>query len=86
MVIGVESKQLQELYQAVVGLPDNPDENGLIGDVKCLTALIREQNGRVRKNSKYIHILLGAYILAATIAGGMGVDEATGVISQLFGG
>ncbi len=64
-----QKEMTQELYQAVIGLPENPEENGLIGDVKELVKVIKEQNGRIRKNSKLIYIGYGVFIAIAIALG-----------------
>jgi len=53
----------RELHQGMYGVKDTEDK-GLIGDVKFLTKLVLEQNGRIRKNSRLIYIMYG--ILAAS--------------------
>ena len=42
-------EMIQELYQAVIGIPENPNSNGLIGDLAEVKRDIKEQNGKVRK-------------------------------------
>ena len=39
---------LRELHQAVVGIPESPDDNGLIGAVKDIRDEVRSLNGCVR--------------------------------------
>ena len=53
-----QKKMTEELYQAVIGIPENPDENGLIGDFKEMKGMIQAQNGRQRKTEKKVNILV----------------------------
>ena len=73
---------LNELHQAVVGIKSNPDDNGLIGDVKEVKELLKSQNKRIGKSeqkiSKIWGILIGVGILGG---GGLGVS-----LAQLLGG
>ena len=78
MAAKTQKEQIQELCQAVIGIPENPDENGLIGQVKDVLELLKEQNGRIRKNSKHIYIITG--VLMVTM-GGTGFG-----LAQVFGG
>lgn len=73
-----QREMLHELYQAVVGIPDNSDDNGLIGDVKELIKAVKIQNGRISKNRLMIVSLISLLI-------GTGILEATNV-TQMFGG
>ena len=41
---------LQELYQVIIGISGNPDENGLIGDVREIKEQMLIINGRTRSN------------------------------------
>ena len=45
-----QKAMIQELYQAVVGIPENPKDNGLIGDVQCINTKLDVLNGRTRAN------------------------------------
>lgn len=77
-----QKQMTQELYQAVVGIPENEDENGLIGDVKSLAGLIKTQNKRIGKAEGRINKIWGILI-------GVGVVGGTGLgfgINNLFGG
>jgi len=38
------------IYHVLVGIPENPHDNGLIGDIKDIKESIDELNGRVRGN------------------------------------
>lgn len=53
----------RELHQGMYGVKGTEDK-GLIGDMKFLTKLVLEQNGRVRRNSRLVYIMYG--VLAAS--------------------
>ncbi len=77
-----QKEMVRELYQAVIGIPENPDENGLIGDMAELKELAKSQNNRVRKNEQKISKIWGILI-------GVGALGGTGVgfgVKALFGG
>ncbi len=63
-----QKKMTQELYQAVVGIPDNPEENGMIGDITEIKELIKSQNGRLRTNEQRVIKITGFLVgIGATI-------------------
>ena len=66
-----QREMIQELYQAVIGIPENPDENGLVGDVKKL-------NGKVRSNEVRSKVNQGAI---ASLASGVvaGISKLLGM-------
>ena len=69
---------LAEVHQALLGVPDNPNENGLIGIVGKIDAKLDVLNGRVRGNevrSKVNQSIIG------TLSGG-GI---LGLIGKLLG-
>jgi len=74
-----QKAMVQELYQAVVGLKDNPDENGLIGDIKQISKKLDLVNGRTRANETRSKI--NQAILGVIIGGG----GATTGITKLLG-
>ncbi len=45
-----QKEMVSELYQAVVGIPDNPNDNGLIGDIEEIKKQVRSTNGTVKTN------------------------------------
>jgi len=60
-------EMVQELSQAVIGIPENPDDNGLIGDVSEIMKLLKALNGQVAKNTMFRRIgtwVTGALVLA----------------------
>ena len=66
---------LQELYQAVVGIPNNSDDNGMIGDFKDFKALLIKQNDRIRKNEQRIFKIWGILIGIGALGGaGIGLS------------
>jgi len=77
-----QKEMIQELRQAIVGIDDNPDDNGLIGEFKEVKELLKEQNKRIGKNEGKVSKLQGILIGVGVIGtGGLGVG-----ISQLIGG
>ena len=74
-------QMIQELYQAVIGIPGNPDDNGLIGDVKEIKRDIKNQNNRVNKLENKQKFLYGLIAGSGILGGGIGA-----VIAKLFGG
>ena len=78
-----QKEMVRELHQAVVGLPENPEENGLIGDVKEIKSILITQNGRIRSNERRISRINGILVGIATVGGLAGGGYG---ISQLIGG
>lgn len=75
-----QKEMTRELYQAVMGLKDNPEDNGLIGDICDIKELLQKQNGRVRKNENKISWIVG-------VGTGLGlVTIILSVLAFLFGG
>jgi len=72
-----QKEMIKELYQAVIGIPESPDENGLIGDVKDIKKEFRILNGRVRINETSISRIKGIGIglgIVTTLSGaGIGI-------------
>jgi hypothetical protein len=66
---------IQTLYQAVIGIPDSPDDNGLIGDIKDIKEQLILTNGRSRKNEgdiKWIKRISGGLVGSGGIVAGVG--------------
>ena len=81
MVEKTNKKLLQELYQAVIGIPENSDENGLIGDVRDVKAILTLQNSRIRKNELRITKIWGILIGIGALGGagiGLGIKSLLG--------
>lgn len=74
-----DRKLLQEVHQAVLGVPDTED-NGLVGDFKELKEAVKESNGRQRKLSKKVNTMIGVLVGCGLLTGG-GYG-----IAQLVGG
>jgi len=45
-----QKEMIRQLYQAVIGIPENPEDNGLIGEVKGIHRKLDLVNGKTRKN------------------------------------
>jgi len=76
-----QKELIRELYQAVIGIPENPDENGLIGDMKTLHTKLDLVNGRGRKNEVRSKINRWAIVF---ILGGGGVLSGIGKLLNWF--
>jgi len=44
-------QKINMIYQAVVGVPENPCDNGLIGECREMKEQLRKLNGSVAKNT-----------------------------------
>ena len=76
-----QKEMVRELCQAVIGLPENPDDNGLIGKVQEVKDIIVLQNTRIRKNEQRISKIWGILIgFGALGGGGLGIS-----LSRLLG-
>ena len=68
---------LTQLKTVMVGV-ENTEEKGLVGDVKDILEMVREQNGRQRRLATKVNILWG---IALVLMGGTGFS-----LSRLIGG
>jgi len=69
-----QREMTQELYQAVIGIPENPKDNGLIGKIDSIEGLLKIQNSRVSKNEKSISNLnskIRGIIIGLSVFGGL---------------
>ena len=60
-------QMIAELHQVVVGIPENPYDNGLVGDITEMKNQLKELNGQVAKNTMFRRIgtwVTGALVLA----------------------
>ena len=73
-----QKEMIAELYQVVVGLPENPYDNGLVGDIRCIGQKIDALNGRVRGNEVRSKVNQG-------ILGAIGGGGSLGLLGKLFG-
>ena len=68
MIERTQKEMIQILFQKVVGIPENPDDNGLIGSVKDINDKLDTVNGRTRKNE--VRSKVNQAIIALIISGG----------------
>ena len=77
-----EKELLWELYQAVIGIPDSPIDNGLIGKVDVLMQKVELQNNRISKSEMKISriwgILLGIGSIGGLTGAGLGIGRLIG--------
>jgi len=67
MAAKTQKEMVTELYQAVIGLPENPEENGLIGDVHEIKEILGVQNDRIRGSERSISRFKGVGIGLGTV-------------------
>ena len=69
-----QKDMLREVHQAVVGIDGNPDDNGLIGDVKDIKAEMKKLNGGVKSNTSWRRVHTWAIgILTALVISLIGI-------------
>ena len=56
---------IREMYQVIVGLPGNPKDNGMIGDVEEILEHLKILNGQVARNTTFRKI--GTWVSGATV-------------------
>ena len=71
----------RELYQAVIGIPESPDDNGLIGIVNGISEKLDIVNGRTRKNEVRSKV---NQAIIALIVGGSGLTAVGTKIAHLW--
>ena len=67
-------EKIELLYQAIVGIKENPEDNGLIGEVKDISKKLDIVNGRTRANetrSKVNQAIIGIIIGSGGIGAGI---------------
>jgi len=77
-----QKELLNEVHQAVIGISNNPNDNGLLGDVADIKKMVLAQNSRLRQNENSISRIKG-YLAGVGILGATGTGFA---VSKLFGG
>ena len=63
-----QKEMVKLLYQAVIGIPENSEDNGLIGKLEKIDKKLDQVNGRTRGNevrSKVNQAIIGITILGA---------------------
>ena len=59
------------LYQVIIGLPDNSQDNGMIGDVKEILKHLETLNGQVHTNTTFRKI--GTFISCSIVIAMLGL-------------
>lgn len=54
-----QKEMISQVHQAVIGIPDNDDENGLIGDVADIKKHLKEQNSRIGRTERSVSRIKG---------------------------
>ena len=76
-----QREMLQTLTQVIIGIPGNPDETGMIGDIKEIRKDVKSQNNRVGRLEGKQKFLYGIIAGAGVFGGAVGT-----VINRVFGG
>jgi len=79
MVEKTQKKLIQEVHQAMFGVP-NTEDMGLVGDFKEVRQAVREQNHRYHKLNGKVNKIIGIVIGCGILSGG-----GYGIV-QLLGG
>jgi len=75
-----QKQLIQEVHQGIYGVP-HTEERGVLGDIKDIKTAIKEQNGRVRRNSKLIYVIIGV-LMGTGVLGGLEIAD----VIHLVGG
>ena len=77
-----QRNMILRLHQAVIGIEDNPEENGLIGDVADIKKLLTPQNERIatveRSVSRIKGVGVGIGAVVALAGATIGIIQAVG--------
>ena len=68
-----QGEMVRELYQVVIGIPENPTDNGLIGVINNIDKKLDALNGKVRGNevrSKVNQGILGSLVTGVVALAG----------------
>ena len=75
-----QKRMIYQLHQAVIGIEENPSDNGLIGDIAEMNSKLDRLNGRVRRNEVRSKVNQG---VLGTLGGG-GILGAIGKLMNLW--
>ena len=76
-----QREMLQTLTQVIIGIPGNPDDTGMIGDIKEIKRDIKTQNTRINKIEGKQKFLFGLIAGSGTVGGLIG-----SALNKVFGG
>lgn len=71
MVEITEPEMIRQLHQAVMGLKDNPSDNGIIGDIREIKNHLATLNGQVARNTMFRK--LGTWLTCALVISLLGL-------------
>ena len=62
-------EMLRELYQVIIGLPNNPKDNGLIGKIDGIESHLKSLNGAVSRNTIFrkATVAIGIPVIAGIV-------------------